>query len=100
ADEAIGHFDVVRATVHNTRFHLLGDLGILNALLTESALLHYATHTHRNFGIGTHTDKLRGSAHLLLVGAERAFIEVPDLALIPIEEVKAADLIRTVVRAI
>lgn len=100
ADEAIGHLNIVRSAIHNTRLHFLSDLGILYTLLTEGALLHYAAHANRNFRISAHTDKLRGGAHLFLIRAKWTFVEVPDFAPVPIEKVKAANFIRTIVCAI
>ena len=71
------------------------DLSRFDTLRAEGALLHYTAHTHCDIWIRIHLFQLR-----LVNWAEWTLIEFTDLALVPVEEVKATDLVRTVVRAV
>ena len=74
---------------------LLLDLSRFNTLRAECALLHHTTHTHGDIWIRVHLLKL-----WLVDRTKRTLVEFADLTLVPVKEVKAAHLVRAIVRAI
>ncbi len=77
---------------------LLADDRILEPLHAVGAFFHHPAHAHRDVGVALEMGRL---ADLLL--AERALVEVVGnerVALVIIEEIEAAHLVRAVVRAI
>ena len=75
------------------------DLGFLDALDAIGALLHDAAHAHGDVGVLL---ELREVGRILdgLLRSERSFVQVAVDALVVVEEVEAADLVRAVVRAV
>ena len=77
---------------------LLRDLRLLDALHAVGAFFHHAAHADRDVRVAL---EVRRGADLLL--AERTLVEVVGdqrVALVVVEEVEAADLVRTVIRTI
>src|SRR4029077_13935118 len=89
--EAVGRNDDI---ARGASFGLLRDFGLLDALDAEGAFLHHPAHTDRHVRVFGHLHQV---PLVVFAMAERAEVKLADGALVPIEEIEPADLVRAVI---